>query len=70
MILSEMSLRPDSEQKRYFRLGVLICMLVTILVVWDLAGRLGEGVIIAYFAVIGVVGLLAVASLMYQHFNK
>jgi hypothetical protein len=70
MILNDMSLKPNSEQKRYFRLGVLIGMLVTIFVVWDLAGWLGESVIIIYFAVIGVAGLLAIASLLYQHFRS
>jgi hypothetical protein len=64
-----MSLKPNSEQKRYFRLGVFIGMLVTILVVWDLAGWLGEAVIFIYFAVISVAGLLAIASLLYQHFS-
>jgi|GEM_PF-5513118 len=70
MILSDMSLKPNSEQKRYFRHGVLIGMLVTIFVVWDVAGRLGEVVIFVYFAVIGGAGLSAIASLMYQHFNR
>ena len=65
-----MSLKPNSEQKRYFRLGVLIGMLLTIFVFWDLAGRLGEVVIIVYFAVVGVAGLLAISFLLYQHFMK
>jgi len=70
MILCNMSLKPNSEQKRYFGLGVLIGMLMTIFVLWDVAGRLGEVVIFVYFAIIGVAALLAVASLLYQHFRQ
>jgi hypothetical protein len=70
MILNDMSLKPNSEQKHYFRLGVLIGMFVTIFVTWDLAGRLGEAVIYVYFAVIGVAGLLAIVSLLYQYFRS
>ena len=70
MILTDMSLKPNSEQKRYFRLDVFIGMLLTIIVVWDLAGRLGEVVIIVYFAVVGVAGLLAFSYLLYQYFRQ
>ena len=70
MILCDMNLKPNSEQKRYFRLGVLIGMLLTIFVVWDLAGRFGEVVIYVYFAVIAVAALLAGASLLYDYFKQ
>ena len=70
MIPSEMSLKPNSEQKRYFLIGVLIGMLVTIFVLWDLAGRLGEPVIIVYFVIIGVAGLLFITWLVYQHLRQ
>lgn len=55
MILIDMSLKQNFDQKRYFRLGVLLGMLLTIIVVWDLAGWLMKAAIVANFAIIVVV---------------
>lgn len=43
-------------------------MFVTIFAMWDLARLLGKAVIIVYFVIIGVAGLLAMELLMDQHF--
>lgn len=68
MILCNISLKPNSEQKHYFHLGVFIGMFVTIFAMWDLARLLGKAVIIVYFVIFGVAGLLAMELLMDQHF--